>query len=128
MVSGSTRVDDAITSFRRGAIHFLRKPFGCEELVATLREAWSIGADRKAAYERRALAQQIRLTPREREVLEGMAEGAQSKVIAWRLGLSIRTVDMHRANILAKLSARNASQAVAIARELDLLARPRSAA
>ena len=50
-----------------------------------------------------------------------MTQGLQSKLIAHRLGISIRTVAMHRANLFAKLSARNATQAVAIARRLDLV-------
>jgi two-component system response regulator FixJ len=50
-----------------------------------------------------------------------MADGQQSKAIAWQLGLSIRTVEMHRSNLLAKFEAANATQAVATARALDLL-------
>ena len=49
-------------------------------------------------------------------VLAAISEGKQSKAIAWELGISVRTVDLHRSNILAKLSARNTSQAVAIAK------------
>ncbi len=57
-----------------------------------------------------------KLSKREREVLAAIAEGKQSKTIAWDLGISVRTVDLHRSNILSKLSARNTSQAVAIAK------------
>ncbi len=121
MISGSTVVDDAIASFRRGAIHFLRKPFRSDELRSALAEAAKIGAERLAAHERRLRAQQVRLTDRERQVLSAMAGGLQTKTIAWQLALSARTVDMHRSNILAKLSARNAAEAVAVARNLELL-------
>jgi two-component system response regulator FixJ len=121
MVSGSAEVDDAIVAFRPGAIHFLRKPFRRDALLLVLSEVEQIVYERMADYARRQNASSITLTPREREVLEAMANGEQSKVIAWKLGLSTRTVEMHRSNILAKLHARNASQAVAIARELGLI-------
>jgi two-component system response regulator FixJ len=121
MASGSTDMDDAITSFRRGAVHFLRKPFDRRTLMTTLAEAETIGLRHKAAAERRELASQIRLTPREQQVLEATAAGQQSKSIAWRLGLSVRTVEMHRSHFLTKLGAANASQAVAIARTLGLM-------
>lgn len=121
MVSGTTEVDDAISAFRSGAVNFLRKPFRREALERTLEEAASTAAARLLAHARLREASRVRLTAREAEVLAALARGEQTKMIAWRLGLSARTVDMHRSNILAKLSARNASQAVAIARSLDLI-------
>jgi two-component system response regulator FixJ len=127
MASGSTEVDDAITSFRRGAVHFLRKPFDRRTLLATLAEAEAVGMARQSEAERREQASRIRLTQREREVLEGTAEGRPSKTIAWQLGVSVRTVEMHRSHILAKLKAANATHAVAIARTLELLPPARAA-
>jgi two-component system response regulator FixJ len=121
MVSGTTELDDAIVAFRRGAIHFLRKPFRRDDLLRILDEVEQIANARLADYARQRMASSIVLTPRERQVLDAMARGEQSKVIAWKLGLSIRTIDMHRSNILTKMSARNASQAVSMARELGLI-------
>jgi two-component system response regulator FixJ len=121
MVSGSPDVGDAITAFRRGAVHFVRKPFRRAALLDALTEAQAVLSARQAEIARRAAAERIHLTPREREVLGAMAEGRQSKAIAWQLGLSIRTVEMHRSNLLAKFGATNATQAVATARMLDLL-------
>lgn len=128
MISGSTAVDDAIASFRRGALHFLRKPFRRDDLRSALQEASRIGTERLAEHEREMLARTVRLTAREKQVLGAMSAGLRTKVIAWELELSTRTVDMHRSNILAKLSAHNAAEAVAIARNLDLIPRDRSAA
>ena len=128
MVSGSTAVDDAIAAFRRGAIHFLRKPFRRGELQSALAEASKIGAERQAAHERRTRAEQVHLTCRERQILSSMADGLQTKTIAWQLELSVRTVDMHRSNILAKLSARNAAEAVTVARNLELITQVQTAA
>ncbi|HEX8554774.1 MAG TPA: response regulator [Sphingomonas sp.] len=122
MASGSTDMDDAITAFRRGAVHFLRKPFDRATVMTTLWEAEAIGLKKLADWERRDRASRIHLTPREQQILEATAAGQQSKRVAFDLGLSIRTVEMHRSHVLAKLGAANATQAVAIARSLDLLA------
>lgn len=121
MLTGYAEVGSAIDAFRGGAIHFLRKPFTRDQMVDALHEAAEIGRDRmQRAVEPSQLAALKRLTPREREVLEALADGQQSKTIAWKLGISARTVEVHRSNILAKLSARNTSQAVAIARTAGL--------
>ena len=120
MISGTTEVDDAIAAFRRGAVQFLRKPFRRSELAAALADAARVGAERAELLARARQAAAIKLSKREREVLASMTEGLQSKVIAHQLGISLRTVDMHRANIFSKLSARNAMHAVAIARQLNL--------
>ena len=124
MLTGHAEVGAAVESFRSGAVHFLSKPFKKTELLAALAEAAEIGRRRVqlAGSREQALAAQ-KLSTREREALAAIAEGKQSKAIAWELGISVRTVDLHRSNILAKLSARNTSQAVAIAKagglELD---------
>ena len=117
MLTGYAEVGATIEAFRSGAIHFLRKPFQRKELLAALEEAAAIGKRRLSqAVDQEQLQALQRLTAREREVLDRIAHGLQSKEIAWKLGISIRTVDLHRSNILSKLSARNTSQAVAIAR------------
>lgn len=120
MLSGFAEVGSTIEAFRSGAVHFLRKPFKQAELVAALTEAAEIGRRRLShAVDPRQLEALKRLTQRERQVLEEIARGLQSKEVAWKLGISVRTVDVHRSNILAKLSARNTSQAVAIVRAAD---------
>ena len=120
MLSGFAEVGSTIEAFRSGAVHFLRKPFKQAELVAALTEAAEIGRRRLSpAVAPRQLEALKRLTQRERQVLEEIARGLQSKEVAWKLGISVRTVDVHRSNILAKLSARNTSQAVAIVRAAD---------
>ncbi len=120
MLSGFAEVGSTIEAFRSGAVHFLRKPFKQAELVAALTEAAEIGRRRLSqAIDPRQLEALKRLTQRERQVLEEIARGLQSKEVAWKLGISVRTVDVHRSNILAKLSARNTSQAVAIVRAAD---------
>jgi two-component system, LuxR family, response regulator FixJ len=117
MLTGFAEVGSAIEAFRSGAIHFLRKPFKQLELADALKEAAEVGRRRLSRAVDPAQVKALgRLTAREREVLDDIAAGLQSKEIAWKLGISVRTVDVHRSNILAKLSARNTSQAVAIVR------------
>ncbi len=121
MVSGSQAVDDAIRSFRGGAVHFLRKPFSNEELVSAVQEALALASTRLAESERHRRAAGIRLSKREQQVLEGLNEGLQSKAMAWSMSLSVRTIEMHRSKLFTKLGARNCTQAVSIARELALI-------
>jgi two-component system response regulator FixJ len=117
MLTGHAEVGAAVQSFRSGAVHFLSKPFKKAELLAALKEAAEIGRQRmRLAADRRRVQELDKLSNREREVLAAIAQGKQSKTIAWELGISVRTVDLHRSNILTKLAARNTSQAVAIAK------------
>ena len=115
MITAYAEVDAAVTSFRNGAVHFLRKPFSRADFLAALAEADQVGRRRRDESSRRAQTASLQtLTARETEVLNALAEGLQSKNIAWQLGISTRTVEMHRSNILAKLGARNTSQAVGL--------------
>jgi two-component system response regulator FixJ len=117
MLTAHADVGAAVQSFRSGAIHFLGKPFSRGELRQALEEASALMGKRlKGAIDPRQVEALQSLTPRERQVLSAIAEGLQSKAIAWKLGISVRTVDLHRSGILSKLSARNTSQAVGIAR------------
>lgn len=108
-------LDGAIQAFRGGAIHFLQKPFLQSDLVVALEEAKLVGQRRRQEVQRQQQSSVLqKLTAREREVLGALAAGQQSKNIAWQLGISTRTVEMHRSNILTKLGARNTSQAVGL--------------
>lgn len=115
IITAYAEVTAAVTSFRSGAVHFLQKPFASAAFLAALAEADQVGRRRRdEAERRRQTASLSTLTSRESEVLNALAEGLQSKNIAWQLGISTRTVEMHRSNILAKLGARNTSQAVGL--------------
>ncbi|MDV3257868.1 MAG: response regulator [Sphingomonas sp.] len=124
MLTGHAEVGSTIEAFRSGAIHFLRKPFQKKMLLEALEEAAEVARSRQnRRMDEKQLAALQRLTSREREILDEIAAGLHSKEIAWKLGISIRTVDVHRSNILSKLSAKNTSQAVAIARAAATSAR-----
>lgn len=119
--SGSSEVNDAIGAFRRGAIDFLRKPSPMDEMERSLKKAGKVVEAELEERRRQDKAASVRLSRREKEVLQALAQGRQSKVIAHDLGISIRTVEMHRSNIIAKLDARNASHALTIAQDLGLI-------
>lgn len=115
MMTGHADVGAAVTSFRHGALHFLQKPFKRAQLVEALNEAAQVAQRRAAERDRRQqVAVLDKLTKRETEILGALSKGLQSKVIAWEFGISTRTVEMHRSNILCKLGARNTTQAVAL--------------
>lgn len=117
MITGYADLTAAIRSFRHGAVHFLQKPFQRVDLIAALREAADVGEHRLADLARYRQSQAVhKLTKREVEILGALAKGLQSKNIAWELGISTRTVEMHRSNILTKLEAKNTSQAVGLFR------------
>ncbi|NDY96474.1 response regulator transcription factor [Wenzhouxiangella limi] len=115
-ISGHGDIRTAVRAVQAGALDFLEKPFDAELLLEKLDNALEI--DRAGQAELAALAdveqRLARLTPREREVMEGMLEGKLNKLIAADLDISVRTVEIHRANVLDKLEARNGSDLVRV--------------
>ena len=117
MISGQGDIAMAVSAIKNGALDFIEKPFRGSEIVARLDEA--IGA-----YERRrASASNVAslhfpgrepLTRRERAVLEQFISGASNKEAGRQLGISPRTIEDHRANIMKKLGARNAADLIRI--------------
>ena len=100
-----------------GAVDFLEKPFEKAALIGAIEEAFNRIATAGDASVRAAEAEVIlaALTPRERDVLCGLAQGLPNKTIAYDLGISPRTVEVHRANLMTKLGVRNLSEALRIA-------------
>lgn len=99
----------AVQAMKDGAIDFLEKPFDDEQLLDAVRRALAASHELQAtlASASEAGALLATLTPREREVLEGLVAGHSSKVIALDLGVSPRTVEVHRMRVMAKLRARS---------------------
>jgi RNA polymerase sigma factor (sigma-70 family) len=103
-------VPSARAAFRAQAVDFLEKPFDDAQLRAAIDSALALEERR---LERRDDAQKLeRLTPREREVLECAAQGLHAKEIAARLGISPRTVEVHKTRIMEKLGVRNVAELV----------------
>ncbi len=102
------------TAMRNGAVDFLEKPAEDDGLIDVLRNAIRIDAERFQAERQRleALERLERLTPRERDVLELLAEGLQNREIAERLEISPRTVEVYKAKMMEKLRCRNLADVV----------------
>lgn len=114
VITGHADVPMAVEAMKNGAIDFLEKPFDDEVLLASVRTALAAAesvAEREAAQ--RDLQQRIAvLSRREREVLEGLVAGKANKTIAWDLGISPRTVEIYRANVMTKMRAVSLSELV----------------
>jgi FixJ family two-component response regulator len=109
MITGHGDVPLAVRAMKAGAVDFIEKPFHEQELLDRIQA--SLAADvetRRRVGERRGAAQRLgQLTRREAEVLELLAQGRSTKGVASTLGISERTVDVHRFNIMRKTGARN---------------------
>lgn len=117
IMTGHGDVSIAIRAMKSGAVDFLEKPFEKAALIGAIEEAFERIANATNASARAADAETILgvLTPRERDVLEGLAKGLPNKTIAYDLGISPRTVEVHRANVMTKLDVRSLSDALRIA-------------
>lgn len=117
VITGHADVPLAIEALKAGVVDFLEKPFDDEALLAAIRSAQaSGGASAQATEERRRFeAMLATLSPRETEVLRGVVAGKQNKVIAHELGISSRTVEVYRANVMTKTAASSLSELVRVA-------------
>ena len=104
----------AVEAVKSGAVDFLQKPFRDQELVDKIHRALEENARaREVAAARRGVAARIEsLTAREREVMDAVVAGKANKVIAGDLGLSQRTVEIHRAHVMEKMGAESLAQLV----------------
>lgn len=106
-VSGHADIPAAVRAMKRGAVEFLTKPFSEEALLSAVRRA--LQRDREQRRERRDLgyvrARLDSLTAREGQVLEFLVAGASNKETARALGISPKTVELHRANVMRKMAA-----------------------
>lgn len=117
MVTGHGDVPLAVKALKLGASDFLLKPFERGAVLACLEQGFERLENFSAAAVQKdeALRMLARLTEREREVMAALARGLANKSIATELGISARTVEVHRARALAKLNARSLSEALKIA-------------
>ncbi|MCZ7657469.1 MAG: response regulator [Xanthobacteraceae bacterium] len=119
IISGQGDIPMAVEAIKHGALDFIEKPFDADTVVTRVREAVEAWA-RRASDGKTSdlLSKQFpghdQLTPREREVLGQIASGASNKEAGRHLGISPRTIEVHRARIMEKLGAKNAADLVRI--------------
>jgi len=117
IMTGHGDVTLAVQAMKAGAVDFIEKPFEKAVLLGAIDQAFH-RLERSAEVRERAKEAEVRLnglTPREREVLDGLAQGLPNKTIAYDLGISPRTVEIHRANLMTKLGVKSLSEALRIA-------------
>jgi len=117
VMTGHGDVDVAVKAMKAGAIDFIEKPFAKDVMLAAVEDGFEKIENAGAKSTRREEAQLLLngLTPREHDVLEGLVTGYPNKTIGYDLGISARTVEIHRANLMRKLEVSNLSDLLRIA-------------
>jgi two-component system, LuxR family, response regulator FixJ len=125
VITGQGDIQTAVLAMKAGAFDFLEKPYEDEVLLAAIEAALAASPD-DHTHQAVDSAQRIaRLSPREREVLDALVAGASNKVIAFGLGLSVRTVEVHRARMMERLGTRQLAEAIRLAVLATLAPPPR---
>jgi two-component system response regulator FixJ len=117
ILTGHGDISMAVKAMQAGAVDFLQKPTDRQEVLAAVRRAFEAMSDCEEQRKRAdwAKTQIARLTTREQEVLDGLACGYPNKTIAFDLGISARTVEVYRANVMEKLAVTSFADALRIA-------------
>jgi two-component system response regulator FixJ len=127
MITGHGDIPMAVAALKAGAADFLEKPFDSDVLLASIAQALgATGSDAagaggvRPAVDRATLdARVAELTPREREVMALVVEGLSNKMIAHRLAIAVRTVEIHRARVMDKTQAKSLAELVRMAIQLE---------
>jgi len=120
-ITGHGDIPMAVEAMKRGALDFIRKPFRDQELLDRVQEALATDEAQRAdnANLEEMRTRVASLTPREREVFERVADGQANKVVAIELGISERTVEIHRSQVMQKTAARTLADLVRIKLTLE---------
>lgn len=126
IMTGHGDVSTAVQAMKAGAVDFVEKPFDDDQILRLVEAALARGGSEYRRSREAADAATLvdQLTQRERDVLERLIAGRSNKLIAHELGISPRTVEIYRANMMEKLRARTVSEAVRIAILAGVPARP----
>jgi two-component system response regulator FixJ len=121
VLTGHADVSLAVQAMKAGVVDFLEKPFEDEALLRAVRAALRHGeGDAERQRERAEIAQRVaQLTQREREVFDAITAGDSNKAAALKLGISPRTVEIYRANVMTKMQANTLSDLVRMALQLE---------
>ncbi len=117
LITGHGDVALAVEAMKAGAVDFIEKPFDDATLLGAIRAALDARPESEgdSSAKKEAQARLAELSPRERDVLQGLVAGKINKVIAHELSISPRTVEVYRANLMAKTGARSMSELMRIA-------------
>jgi two-component system response regulator FixJ len=109
-------METAVRAMKGGAVDFIEKPFNDEGLLVAINAALALPLGPARDSESMAAAQRVAgLSPREREVLDALVAGRSTKQMAYDLGISARTVEVHRARMLARLKTHSLAEAIRLA-------------
>lgn len=122
VMTGHGEIPVAVQAIKSGATEFLEKPFTLESLETALHAAMADFSSIAIAEESRSKSKRLfaALTSRELEVMKELMNGASNKMVAYNLSLSVRTIEMHRANALAKLECKSVAEVIPIANDAGI--------
>jgi FixJ family two-component response regulator len=125
-ITGHADIPMAVEAMRQGAFDFLQKPFRDQDLIDRIQKALEHDKETREGLREhgRIRARIASLTPREREVLDLLTNGKANKSMAQDLGLSQRTVEIHRAHVMEKMDAKSVAQLVRMVMELEYRGTP----
>ena len=116
VMTGQGDVHSAVRAMKAGAVDFIEKPYNDEALLSAIEAALARAGRRDQDGEAAEAKERIAaLSPRERQVLDALMAGRPNKVIAYDLGISVRTVEVHRARMMGRLGVRQLAEAIHIA-------------
>jgi len=121
-ITGHADVPMAVEAMQKGAFDFIQKPFRDQELLERISEALAVDRWHRSEQENRSEveARLSKLTNREREVMELVVKGKPNKIIAYELGTSQRTVEIHRSRVMDKMQARSLAELVRMSLQLQM--------
>ena len=123
VMSGYADVAAAVSAMKNGAVDLLAKPFNNQTLLDCVQDALLQDQSRHSSldYTQRLQQRFATLTPREREIMAKIVRGGTNKEIAETLGVSGKTVEVHRANVMKKMHTRSLAELIQIALEVGML-------